>query len=146
MSTILDSNSFNTSWEKIEEKHDKIINCCGIPKNESPDSTRRKFWDNVAELQKLLTEVDKALEIAEEKIMENLEPYEDFTRDDETEGLLQLSLGIYRDIHNLQDHIDRVYPHSEDDSDFADYPDEWVAVCRLGVKCCLKRGQKVCIC
>ena len=146
MSTILDSNSFNTSWEKIEEKHDKIINCCGMPKNESPDSTRRKFWDNVADLQKLLTNVDEAKETAEVKIMESLEPYEDFTRDAETEGLLQLSLGIYRDIHNMQDHIDRVYPHSEDDSDYADYPDDWIAVCRRGVECCLKQGKMDCVC
>ena len=98
------------------------------------------------DLQKLLTNVDKALEIAEEKIRENRDPDEDFTRDAETEGLLQLSLGIYRDLHTMHAHIDRVYPHSEDDSDFADYPDDWIAVCRRGVECCKTKKSNCYFC
>ena len=31
---LLTSSDFHNEWEKIEEKHDKIINCCGNPKTE----------------------------------------------------------------------------------------------------------------
>ena len=143
---VLTSNDFHNEWAKIKEKHDKIINCCGIPRDEPINAIRQKFWDHVADLQELLKKVDDAKEISETKIMESLEPDEDFKRDDETESLLQVSLSIYRDIHGIQNHIHNYYNQYEEYGDDDSYGDDWVALCGRGVKCCLKQGKTSCNC
>jgi len=138
---ILTSNDFDTMWEKIGEKHDKIINCCGIPRDEPIDDIRKKFWNHVAELQKLLKNVDDAKEIAEDKI--NREPGEAFKRDDESESLLQLSLDIYQDIKGIEEDIHNHYNQYEEYGDEG-YGDDWKAVCGRGVECCKKTKKSNC--
>jgi hypothetical protein len=134
---LLTSNDFHNEWEKIGKKHDKIINCCGIPKLERRWHTREKISNYETDLQQLLNKVNEAKHIAEEKIMNSLHPYEDFKRDDETEALLQLSHGIYRDVHSVQEDRVGVEEFMEiDDSEI--YPDDWIPICRREDECCKK--------
>ncbi len=140
---LLTSNDFHNEWEKIEEKHDKIINCCGIPKLERRWHTREKFSSYETDLQQLLNKVDKVKHIAEEKIMDSLHPDENFKRDDETESLLQLSLGIYSHIHSVQEDRVGVEEFMEID-DWDDFPEDWTPSCRREEKCCKKTKEENC--
>ena len=140
---LLTSNDFHNEWEKIEEKHDKIINCCGIPKLERRWHTREKFSSYETDLQQLLNKVDKVKHIAEEKIMDSLHPDENFKRDDETESLLQLSLGIYSHIHSVQEDRVGVEEFMEID-DWDDFPEDWTPICRREEECCKKTKEENC--
>ena len=137
---LLTSNDFHNEWEKIGEKHDKIINCCGIPKLERRWHTREKFSNYETALQQLLNKVDEAKHIAEEKIMNSLHPDENFRRDDETEALLQLSLGIYADVHSVQESRVGVEEFFEID-DWDDFPKDWTPICRREEECCEKTNH-----
>ena len=135
---LLTSSDFHNEWEKIGEKHDKIINCCGNPKIERRWDKRNKYSSYETALQQLLNKVDKVKDIAEEKIMNNLHPDEKFRRDDETEALLQLSLSIYRDIHSVQEDRVRVEDLMDDEMYDDSFPDDWVALCWREDECCKK--------
>ena len=140
---LLTSSDFHNEWEKIEEKHDKIINCCGVPKLERKYYTREKFSSYETDLQQLLNKVDKVKHIAEEKIMDSLHPDENFKRDDETESLLQLSLGIYSHIHSVQEDRVGVEEFMEID-DWDDFPEDWTPICRREEECCKKTKEENC--
>ena len=140
---ILTSNDFHNEWAKIEEKHDKIINCCGVPKLERKYYTREKFSSYETDLQQLLNKVDKVKDIAEEKITNSLEPDENFKRDDETQMLLQLSLDIYRDIHSVQQSRVAVEQYMEYD-DWDDFPEDWTPICRREEEGCKKTKKSNC--
>ena len=140
---VLTSNDFHNEWAKIEEKHDKIINCCGVPKLERKYYTREKFSSYETDLQQLLNKVDKVKDIAEEKITNSLEPDENFKRDDETQMLLQLSLDIYRDIHSVQQSRVAVEQYMEYD-DWDDFPEDWTPICRREEECCKKTKKSNC--
>ena len=139
----LTSNDFDNEWDKIEQKHVNIIYCCDLPKLERRDDIRIKFRSYESELQNLLDKVDEAKHIAEMKIMDSLHPDENFKRDDEAESLLQLSLGIYRDVHSAQDNINTWVGHwYEDNDDWDQFPDDWIPICRREEDCCIKVNKK----
>ncbi len=79
--------------------------------------------------------------------MNSLHPlaFEDFKRDDETESLLQLSLGIQKQIWEIQEDVSRAWqtPYEDyDDSEF--YPDPWTPICRREDECCKKTKKEAC--
>jgi len=136
---LLTSNDFHNEWAKIDEKHDKIINCCGIPKDEPRTDTIGKYRHHESELQNLLDKVDKVRAVAEENIFASLHPDENFKRDDETESLLQLSLGIQKQIWGIQDDVSRAWQTPYEDYDDSEiYPDDWIPICRREDECCKK--------
>ncbi len=79
---LLTSNDFHNEWEKIEEKHDKIINCCGIPKLERRWHTREKFSNYETDLQQLLNNIHSVQEdrVGVEEFME-IDDWDDFPED-----------------------------------------------------------------
>jgi hypothetical protein len=140
---ILTSKDFDNAWGKIEQKHLDIIYCCDLPKLERRDYIRSKFRRYEGELEGLLKKVDEAKHIAEMKIMDNLNPNENFVRDDETNSLLQLSLDIYRDVNGIHDNINTWVGHwYEDNDDWDQFPDNWVATCRREKDCCIKLNKQ----